>query len=124
MASKYVIEGTTTHSCRDGTTLLDTWSRGIMRSNDAIRTPYKMNTSTKGVLLFVTIVACCVHGSHSWFEECDGQNYDARMETCCEGILWAGATPYDECCGMRVYDNRKYVCCDGELFSKREREQC
>ncbi|KAI0215403.1 hypothetical protein LSAT2_032549 [Lamellibrachia satsuma] len=85
---------------------------------------HKMNTSTKRILLFVTIVACCVHKSQSWFEECDGQNYDARVETCCEGILWAGATPYDECCGMRVYDNRKYVCCDGELFSKREREQC
>ncbi|KAI0227543.1 hypothetical protein LSAT2_021981 [Lamellibrachia satsuma] len=87
-------------------------------------TPYKMNTSTKRILLFITIAACCVHESHSWFEECDGQSYDSRMETCCENILWAGATPYDECCGMLVYDNRKYVCCEGELFSKREREQC
>ncbi|KAI0215402.1 hypothetical protein LSAT2_032548 [Lamellibrachia satsuma] len=89
------------------------------------KTPYKMNTSTKRILLFVTIVACCVHESRSWlFDECDGQSYDSRVETCCENILWAGATPYDECCGIRVYDNRKYVCCDGELFSKREREQC
>ena len=56
--------------------------------------------------------------------DCDGQIYDSRVETCCDNILWAGATPYDKCCGVRVFDKRKYVCCDGELFSKREREEC
>ncbi|KAK2193183.1 hypothetical protein NP493_14g06073 [Ridgeia piscesae] len=87
----------------------------------------RKNTSTKRMIIFVTIVACCVNQSWSWFDkdsDCDGQSYDSRVETCCENILWAGATPYDECCGVQVFDSRKYMCCDGELYSKRERKEC
>ena len=58
------------------------------------------------------------------FVDCDGQPYEPREETCCNGVIWNGATEEDSCCGMMVFDSSKSICCDGKIFSISDRKLC